>query len=174
MITHWRRHIRCHPTPFGRSFLRRLLSSDKNKGSVASSSFDESTTTAGLGDKILKAPFQRVGTVNRPPFFPWRHSSELLPRLDRSSLEFYDKGQLLGGNIYSSHPLLDEIATAWIFMNVPWYKMIFIQDWRDELAENMSWAFVQGMAGILSNVYQGMSLHLTISVSVRLKVLLGA
>jgi hypothetical protein len=70
-------------------------------------------------------------------------------------LEFQEKGQLLGGNVYTSHPLLDEIATAWMFMNVPWYQILFFRQWQADLAENMSWAFTQGVAGILSNVYRG-------------------
>lgn len=135
--------------------MQRLLSSSKNKGpSVASSGLDDAPSTAGLREKLLKAPFQRVEKANRPPLFPWRHSGEPLPRLDPTSPEFHEKGQLLGGNIYTSHPLIDEIATAWMFMNVPLHKLVFFRDWQDDLAEKMSWAFVQGVAGILSNVYR--------------------
>lgn len=133
---------------------RRLQRFHETTSRFLSSDLDEPASTAGLRDKLLKATFQRVAH-SRPPLFPWRHSAELLPRLDPTSPEFEEKGPLLGGDVYSSHPLLDELATAWMFMNVPWYHLIFFRDWQDDLAENMSWAFVQGVAGILSNVYRG-------------------
>jgi hypothetical protein len=161
MRNHLRRLTRWKPTKSGRSSVQRLLSSGSEKGSVASSSLDETPSTAGLRDKFLKAPFQRVvEKSNRPPLFPWRHSGEPLARLDPTSPEFHEKGQLLGGNLYSSHPLVDELVTAYFFMNTPWYKMLFLRDWQDDLAENMSWAYVQGVAGILSNVYRGMSYYI--------------
>lgn len=119
-----------------------------------SSSVDDPASTAGISDKVLKAPFQKVSN-GKPPLFPWRHSAEKLPRLDRHSEEFARKGQLLGKHVYSDHPLVDGLAAAWIFLNVPWYKMLVYRDWQYETAENMSWAFSQGVSGILSNVYKG-------------------
>lgn len=120
------------------------------------SDLDETSSTGVIRDKILKAPFQRVdGKSNRPPLFPWRSSPEFLPRLDPSTPEFEEEGQLLGGNINMTHPVIDEMATAWIFLNVPLHQLVFFRDWQDDLAENFSWAFTQGVAGILSNVYRG-------------------
>jgi len=130
----------------------RLLFSTDDKHALQSSSVNDPASTVGLRDKLLKAPYEKV---NRPPLFPWRHSPEPLPRLDPASPEFDEKGLLLGGNIYTSHPLFDELGTAWMFMNVPWYKLLFFRHWQADLAENMSWAFIQGVAGILSNVYRG-------------------
>lgn len=153
-----------HPAPNYRYLSQRqdLPNQDKltiapSSSSATSSSLDDptSTTTAGIQDKLLKAPFHRVETNHLPPLFPWRHSPHPLARLDPTSLEFQEKGQLLGGNVYTSHPLIDEIATAWMFMNVPWYQILFFRQWQADLAENMSWAFTQGVAGILSNVYRG-------------------
>ncbi len=148
---------RPRPQHHGCHSIQRLLSHGNETVTVSSSLDDPvSPTTVGLQEKLLKAPFQRV-TTSRLPLFPWRHSPELLPRLDPTTLEFHEKRQLLGGNVYTSYPLVDELATAWMFMNVPWHQMIFFRHWQADLAENMSWAFVQGVAGILSNVYQGRS-----------------
>lgn len=128
---------------------KRTITSSTTTGTVD----DPVSTTAGIQDKLLKAPFHRVET-NFPPLFPWRHSPHPLPRLDPTSLEFQEKGQLLGGNVYSRHPLVDELATAMFFMNVPWYQILFFRQWQTDMAENMSWAFIQGVAGILSNAYR--------------------
>ena len=148
------RQTTSHSSLLHRSLSQRHDNPDQQPIAVTSSSLNDPVSTAGIHDKLLKAPFQRVET-NLPPLFPWRHSPHPLARLDPTTLEFQEKGQLLGGNVYTSYPLVDELATAWMFMNVPWYQILFFRQWQADIAENMSWAFIQGVAGILSNVYQG-------------------
>jgi len=101
--------------------------------------------------------------------FPWRHSPELLPRLDPSSSssvddeddndEYHRLGQLWGGGIAgTTHPQWDERMVSWLFLQVSFFPHLlpFVYDeWKDELAKDMSWAFTQGMAAMLSNIYQG-------------------
>jgi hypothetical protein len=139
--------------PSYESFQRCFLS---HKISKSSSVVDDAASTTAPRDKLLRAPFQRVANA-KPPLFPWRHSEEVLPRLIPGSQEFEEQGYLLGGNVFSSNPTFDNYATAKFFLDVPWYKMIFFKDWQDDLAESMSWAFAQGTAGIMSNVYRGKS-----------------
>jgi hypothetical protein len=67
--------------------------------------------------------------------------------------EFEQKGYLLGGNVVSSNPMFDAYATSYFFIGVPLYQMMFFKQWQEDMAENMSWAFSQGVGGILSNVY---------------------
>jgi hypothetical protein len=118
-----------------------------------SSSVDDATATSDIArEKILRAPFQKVAGR---PLFPWRHSEQLLDRLVPNSLEFQEKGNLVGGNIVSSNPTFDAFFTGYMFLEVPWYKMIFFKDWQQDTAENMTWAFTHGVSGVLSNVYQG-------------------
>jgi hypothetical protein len=142
---------RCCPSY--KSFQRCFLS---HKISKSSSVVDDTASTAAPLDKLLRAPVQRVANA-KPPLFPWRHSEEVLPRLIPGPPEFEEQGYLLGGNVFSSNPTFDNYATAKFFLDVPWYKMIFFKDWQDDLAESMSWAFAQGTAGIMSNVYRGTS-----------------
>jgi hypothetical protein len=80
--------------------------------------------------------------------------------LDPSTRDYDEQGQLLGGGIATTHPIYDEVPTAWLFMNVPWIQLLFFKDWKDEMAHHMSWAFTQGLAGILSNVYRGVCVHI--------------
>lgn len=120
---------------------------------------DDAIKPAGGGDDaletLLRAPFQKH--VARPPgvLFPWRHSEEPLPRFVPGTPEFAEQGLLLGGDVDTSNPRLDSMAAAKFFLGVPWYKMLFYEDWKADLAESMTWAFSQGTAALLSNVYRG-------------------
>ena len=138
-------------------FERRCSFSKMSKLSGVDDAAPSSTTTSTTGrlhNKLLKAPFQRVGPAGSP-LFPWRHSQEPLPRLIPGSEEFAQVGYLVGGNVLSSNPAFDAFATAYLFLDVPWYKMLFFSQWQADLAENMSWAFAQATAGLLSNAYRG-------------------
>jgi hypothetical protein len=103
---------------------------------------------------LLRAPFQKVV---KAPLFPWRHEEQPLERLMPGTRDYQDKGLLLGGGLVSSMPALDAYATAFFFLDVSWKKLIFIDAWKADLADSLSWAFAQGVAGILSNAYRGES-----------------
>jgi hypothetical protein len=111
------------------------------------------TTTADTKavESILKAPFQKV---SQPGLFPWRHEPDLLPRLIPGTPDFEQKGQLLGGNIVSSSPNMDALATEYFFLKVPWYKLLFLRRaWEEDLALSMQWAFHQAVPAMLSSVF---------------------
>jgi hypothetical protein len=112
--------------------------------------------------KFLRAPFRKqIGldstTLKQQPpgaLFPWRHSSDLLPRFIYGTTEYDTQGLLLGGNLDTSNPKLDAMASAKFFLGVPWYTIVFFYDyWKADLADNMTWAFFHGTTGLLSNVY---------------------
>jgi hypothetical protein len=105
-------------------------------------------------EKFLRAPFQKQLARQPGLIFPWRHSHEPLPRFVPGTPEFKEEGMLLGGNLDSSNPNLDAMATAKFFLGVPWYQILFHEAWKADLAENMAWAFSQGTAALLSNVYR--------------------
>jgi hypothetical protein len=138
------RWCKCH-----RFLKRRLFSSQK---------FTEGTTTADdaaavAAEKLLKkSPFAKVAP---PLLFPWRHEEAPLDRLVPGTRDCEEKGPLLGGGVSSSNPGFDAFATANIFLNEPIYKIMFFNQWKAALAENFSWAFTQGVSGMLSNVYNG-------------------
>lgn len=128
---------------------RRLFSSQK---------FTEGTTTADdaaavAAKKLLEKV--RFAKVTPPLLFPWRHEQELLDRLIPGTRDFDEKGPLLGGGVSSSNPGFDAFFTAKMFLNEPIYKIMFFNQWKAALAENFSWAFTHGVAGIFSNVYNG-------------------
>jgi hypothetical protein len=78
-----------------------------------------------------------------------------LERLIPGTDDYFQKGNLLGVGLDSSNASVDALATAFFFLNVPWYNLLFFKQWKRDLAEDMSWAFAQGVSGILSNVYRG-------------------
>ena len=166
---------RRHPSS-DRSSTRWLskISSDNTGGDTgtttpAAAHMNGGPTTTTAADKeavesILKAPFQKV---SQPGLFPWRHEPDLLPRLIPGTPDHEDKGQLLGGNIVSSSPNMDALATEYVFLKVPWYTLLFFRRaWEEDLALSMQWAFHQAVPAVLSSAFSGMSrLQLSVRVS---------
>jgi hypothetical protein len=102
-------------------------------------------------EAFLKAPFQKV---SQPGLFPWRHETDPPPRLIPGTPDYKEKGFLLGGNIVSSSPSMDALATEYIFLRVPWYNLLFFRRaWEADLVESMQWAFYQAVPAILSNTF---------------------
>lgn len=94
--------------------------------------------------------------VNPHVIFPWRHDTELLPRLVVGSDEFKLHGGYYGpGDPFNcpirNMPLFTTFAANLI--GVPWYKIPF-SGWRQELADSSSWAFTQAVAAMMSNLYR--------------------
>ncbi|KAG7337062.1 hypothetical protein IV203_008194 [Nitzschia inconspicua] len=102
-------------------------------------------------ESLLKAPYQKV---SQPGLFPWRHEEEPLPRLIPGTPDYETKGFLLGGNILSSSPNMDALATEYLFLKVPWYNLLFFRRaWEADLVESMQWAFFQAVPAMLSNTF---------------------
>jgi hypothetical protein len=84
--------------------------------------------------------------------FPWRHEDHPLPRFVEGTDEYVRLGHLL----YSvtnqvGDRRMNMLATAFMFLNIPLYQLLLFGSWKGELADNMSWAFTQGVAGLLSH-----------------------
>lgn len=47
---------------------------------------------------------------------------------------------------------MNMLASAFMFLDVPLYQFLFFGSWKGELADSVSWAFTQGVAGLLSNL----------------------
>ena len=91
-----------------------------------------------------------------PIVFPWRHQEECISRVVPGTLEYATKGQLLSSTkMTAGNSTLNAYATAFMFLDVPLYQLLFFNSWKAELADSVSWAFCQGVAGILSNIYRG-------------------
>jgi hypothetical protein len=85
--------------------------------------------------------------------FPWRHDEAPLPRLVEGTIDQATKGHLLStvttntGNVQ-----MNALASAFMFLDVPLYQFIFFGSWKGDLVDSMSWAFTQGVAGLLSKL----------------------
>ena len=53
------------------------------------------------------------------------------------------------------NPTINTLATAYMFLDVPLWQMLFWRHYEKELATSMSWAFTQGVAQLLSSVVSG-------------------
>ncbi len=85
--------------------------------------------------------------------FPWRHEDTLLPRLVEGTIDHATKGQLLTTvTTQTGHVQMNALASAFMFLDVPLYQFPFFGTWKGELADSVSWAFAQGVAGLLSNL----------------------
>ena len=85
-----------------------------------------------------------------PLLFPWRHGTELPPRL----LQRKDSHQDSLTSYESSALGITTMTAGFYFHEMSFFRLLAGR-WRNELAESCSWAFVQGLAGILSNTYHG-------------------
>jgi|UPI000581B538 hypothetical protein len=103
-------------------------------------------STADAADAAASKLGQSIATLHRPrPIFPWRHDDNYLPRLTPGSPEFNSDILL---------PTKGEAFMASVFLNYSFLDTYWGNSWRKELAEASTWAFSQGVAGIVSNVYK--------------------
>jgi len=88
---------------------------------------------------------------NNTVFFPWYHSEDMVPRMESEiGMVEASRKRRLGVKVW-------EGSTRYL-MGVPLSEIFFGNDeWREELAENSSWAFCHGMASLLSHLYKSKS-----------------
>ena len=90
--------------------------------------------------------------------FPWRHSTQSLSRLQQGTIEnLADSHLLTTTSVSPEMPTLHTVTTAYFFLDVPWYHLIFLSYWKQDLADSMSFAFTQSVAALLSNLTNGKS-----------------
>ena len=100
--------------------------------------------------------FPHASMANPRVIFPWRHDTELLPRLVRGSDEFELQGGYYGpGDPFKTGsvkiPFMQSVAAYWT--GVPWYEVPF-SGWKKELATSSAWAFTQAVAEMMSNLHR--------------------
>ena len=90
--------------------------------------------------------------------FPWRSEAIPIHRIIEGTLEHAKKGHLLSTtSMKPGDSTLNELSTAYMCLQVPWYQFLFFGAWKSELADSISWAFTQGVANILSSFSKGKS-----------------
>ena len=143
-----------------------LLFAAARRASFRNSSSNSSSNNSGSGDESSTPEVEAgpsTGTADDDDttpststfVFPWRHEPLPLPRLIEGTIEHASKGQLLTStDMTPGNTTMNALATAYMFLNVPWYQCFpwFFGSWKDELADSMSWAWTQSMAQVLSRM----------------------
>ena len=101
--------------------------------------------------------FPNTSMASPRVIFPWRHDTELLPRLVPGSDEFKLQGGYFGpGDPFPLKTGLEigvyQSLSAFL-IGVPLHKVPF-SGWKQELALSSSWAFTQAVAAMMSNLYR--------------------
>ena len=119
------------------------------------------TLSVGSRNVVSSPPPVQEEILSRMPkkepiVFPWRHEAERVSRVIPGTPEYVTRGPLLSSTkMTPGNSTINAYATAFTFLDVPWYELLFFNSWKSELTDSVSWAFCQGVAGILSNLYRG-------------------
>jgi hypothetical protein len=134
-----------------------LFSSGRSKCNTQLVSISEAGTASSPAESsklVAKKVWQRLDNPHRNSIFPWRHETELLPRL----LPPYDvQDGLLGPGVPPMPGPLRFIfmVAAAKSLKIPIFRALFGSAWKQNLADASGWAFSQAVAGVLSNTYRG-------------------
>jgi hypothetical protein len=91
--------------------------------------------------------------VDNQIVFPWRHDEDPLPRLVSGTEEHAVKGHLLSSvDTPTGNSTLNAVTTAYMFLDLPIWQLIFFGAWKQDLTESTSWAFTQSMTNLLSKL----------------------
>lgn len=105
-------------------------------------------TSADKSDwELLRSPAKKT---TPPLLFPWRHGTELPQRLIKRQETMKDESITYDVSTTG----ISTMTAAFYFSNVSFFRL-FGNQWKTDLAESCSWAFFQGLACILSDVYHG-------------------
>ncbi len=128
---------------------------DRNKSSGGSGSPNEATIDNGKNQK--QPNDHNYVKLDPRAIFPWRHSSQPLPRLIPNSIEFETQGGYIGPRL----PPFDAPfrGVVWLCSSVFLGSGIFNYfEWKRRLEEGFQLAFAVAVQGLLMDVYCGMSL----------------
>jgi len=104
-------------------------------------------TTADATESVTAAR-----TVTPRPLFPWRHETTFIPRLTPGTPEFAASVIMTpGGHAMIRGIFLYNQNTNLLLRIISSFGSTH---WRQELADTAGWAFLQGVAGIVSNTYR--------------------
>lgn len=95
---------------------------------------------------LLKSPAKKTAPK---VLFPWHHSPDHPRRLAEREANFSE------GISYDTSRQIITALTARAYLGVPLWDVLMGSQWRQDLADSCSWAFVQSVASILSDSYKG-------------------
>ena len=88
--------------------------------------------------------------------FPWRHDAVPIHRVIEGTLEHKTQGHLLSTtDMKPGNTTANALATAYMFLDVPFYQFFFFGSWKSELADSVSWAMTQAISSLLSKISNG-------------------
>lgn len=93
---------------------------------------------------------------NKGLLFPWRYDPVPIHRVIEGTLEYKTQGHLLSTTeMKPGNTTANALATAYMFLNVPFYQFFFFGSWKSELADSVSWAMTQAISSLLSKISNG-------------------
>ena len=88
--------------------------------------------------------------------FPWRYDAVPIHRVIEGTLEYKTQGHLLSTtDMKPGNTTANALATAYMFLDVPFYQFFFFGSWKSELADSVSWAMTQAISSLLSKISNG-------------------
>lgn len=85
--------------------------------------------------------------------FPWRHEEDPLPRWIPGTEEHAALGELLSTvNTPLGNSSVNTLTTAYMFLDLPIWQLLFFGAWKQDLTDSMTWAFTQSITDILSKI----------------------
>ena len=121
------------------------------KSSNKSSGPNEAVMDDEIAPKSQKPEFLKL---DPRAIFPWRHSTEPLPRLVPNSPEFDAQGGYMGPHL----PTWNAFIRGLSWINATGFlggKMTNYFGWKEDLEEGFQLAFAVAVQGLLLDVYRG-------------------
>jgi hypothetical protein len=109
-----------------------------------------------LETKSEKEDLPKDDNETKGVLFPWRYNVVPIHRVIEGTLEYKTQGHLLSTtNMKPGNSTTNALATAFMFLDVPFYQFFFFGSWKSELADSVSWAMTQAISSLLSKISNG-------------------
>eukprot|EP00980_Cylindrotheca_fusiformis_P031440 scaffold26366_cov117-Cylindrotheca_fusiformis.AAC.11 len=129
------------------------LRSFSNRRRIYNSFIARGFSSSDSADDSVDSQVEDESAGNNSIIFPWRHEEDPLPRMVPGSKEHATQGHLLSSvNTPIGNPTLNAVTTAYMFLDLPLWQLLFFGSFKQELTESISWAFTQGVNRLLSGL----------------------
>lgn len=125
----------------------RTLSTTNNEEPV------EKHESENIQQKDKNSPSTDNDSIKPEVIFPWRHSAELLPRIDSKSSEYNPFGPELWIPTSSWNKRMFIHAVSARSLGKSWIEILF-GTWENELCANFTWAFGRSVSSILAHTFK--------------------
>jgi hypothetical protein len=136
-----------------------MLSSKEEVSTTTTSLSSSSSNVDTSNQPVLPPPPPSKNTTTTTPttapivYFPWRHEEIPLLRLVEGTIEHATQGILVTlAKMPQSNATINALATFYMFLDVPWYELLWYSKIKEDLAQSMSYAWTRGVASLLSDM----------------------